>query len=237
MEKKSHKTKISIIIMIVSIVILIFGIVLLFNDSKSYHKEKCEEFVKENLTCSKGQIVFLGDSITDLCELDNYYSEIGLELYNRGISGDTIIDLKSRLDISAIDIEPSIIVLMIGTNDVNWARTTNAIIETYEKIVEEIYEKLPNVKLYIMSVIPQNEDIESYTPFNVDIHNRRIIDLNIEIKQLANKYNAVYVDLYPHLLDSEGYLDKKYSDDGLHLNHNGFVVWSNILKPYLSVTK
>ena len=133
-----------------------------------------EEFVKENLTCSKGQIVFLGDSITDLCPLDNYYGELGLELYNRGISGDTTINLKSRLDISAFDIEPSIIILMIGTNDVNLGRTTNAIMETYEEIVEEIYEKLPNVKLYIMSVIPQNEDIESYTPFDVDINMERM---------------------------------------------------------------
>ena len=29
------------------------------------------------------------------------------------------------------------------------------------------------------------------------------------------------------------YLIEKYSDDGIHLNHNGFVVWSAILKPML----
>ena len=134
MEKKTHKVNISLIIMVISLIILIIGVVLFINDSNSYHKEKCEEFIKENPTCTKRQIVFLGDSITDLCELDNYYSEVGLELYNRGISGDTTINLKSRLDISAFDIEPSIIILMIGTNDVNLGRTTNAIMETYDSI-------------------------------------------------------------------------------------------------------
>ena len=150
MEKKPLKVKSSLIIIIVSIAILILGIVLLVNDSKSYHNEKCKEFANENLTFSKGQIVFLGDSITDLCELDVYYEDLELKLYNRGISGDTTVDLKNRLDVSAFEIEPSIIVLMIGTNDINWGRSTNAIMETYEEIVSEIYNRLPNVKLYVI---------------------------------------------------------------------------------------
>ena len=233
-DKKPLKVKSSLIIIILSIAVLILGIVLLINDSKSYHNEKCREFAKENLTFSKGQIVFLGDSITDLCELDNYYEDLELKLYNRGISGDTTIDLKNRLDVSAFEIEPSIIVLMIGTNDINWGRSINAIMETYEEIVSEIYNRLPNVKLYVMSVIPQNKDLESYTPFNIDTHLPRIIELNQEITKLSTKYDFTYIDLYPSLLDSDGYLDKKYSDDGLHLNHNGFIVWSNILKPHLN---
>ena len=212
---------------------MVLGITLLVIDSKSYHKEKCEEFANENLTISAGQIVFLGDSITDLCELENYYTNLNLQLYNRGISGDTTIDLKNRLDVSAIDIKPSVIVLMIGTNDINWGRSVSAILQTYEEILKELYSNLPKLKLYIMSVIPQNKDLELYTPFYIDNHISKIKELNIKLVELAAKYNATYVDLYPLLLDSDGYLNKKYSDDGLHLNHEGFVVWSNILKQYL----
>ena len=213
--------------------IMVLGITLLVIESKSYHEEKCEEFLEENLTIPDGQIVFLGDSITDLCVLKNYYTNLDLELYNRGISGDTTIDLKNRLDVSAIDIKPSVIVLMIGTNDINWGRSVSAILETYEEILNELYLNLPELKLYIMSVIPQNKDLESYTPFNVDNHISKIKELNLKLVELAVKYDATYVDLYPLLLDNEGYLDKKYSDDGLHLNHNGFVVWSNLLSEYL----
>ena len=213
--------------------IMVLGITLLVIESKSYHEEKCEEFLEENLTIPDGQIVFLGDSITDLCELKTYYPDLDLKSYNRGISGDTTIDLKKRLDVSALDIKPSVIVLMIGTNDINWGRSVNAILETYEEILKELKLNIPELKLYIMSVIPQNKDLESYTPFNVDNHLSKIKELNTKLVELALIYNATYVDLYPLLLDSEGYLDKKYSNDGLHLNHEGFVVWSNLLTEYL----
>ena len=52
-----------------------------------------------------------------MCELDTYYTDMELNLYNRGISGDTTIDLKNRMDVSAFEIKPSVIVLMIGTNN------------------------------------------------------------------------------------------------------------------------
>jgi lysophospholipase L1-like esterase len=42
------------------------------------------------------------------------------------------------------------------------------------------------------------------------------------------------IDLYPHFLNDQKKLDKKYTLDGLHLNAEGYKVWAGILKKYLS---
>ena len=121
------KNKLSIIflaiIAILSIVIVFLGIYT-YNfsnpnesDFEKYYKMKTEAFAVNNTNASKGQIVFIGDSITDLCPLDDYYSDLQLATYNRGIGGDTTAGVLKRLDVSALQINPSKVVLLIGAND------------------------------------------------------------------------------------------------------------------------
>ena len=44
---------------------------------------------------------------------------------------------------------------------------------------------------------------------------------------------AVYVNLYSHFLNAEGELDKKYSNDGLHLSGKGYILWKEIVNNYI----
>ena len=59
------------------------------------------------------------------------------------------------------------------------------------------------------------------------------MNLNPQIEEIVNEFNYKYVNLFPNFADSNNYLIEQYSDDGIHLNHNGFVEWSRILKPLL----
>ena len=235
MKKKLSKLNIIFIVVISVLVVAVttLTILLCYKEELSYYDMKCESFEVQNANLSKGQIIFIGDSITDLYPLDNYYADLDLAVYNRGIGGDTTVGVKNRLDLSLFDLAPSKIVLMIGTNDINGLRSVNDILVTYEEIVATIYEKLPNIDLYIMSVIPQNYDLESYTNINVDNSMERINELNKGIIQIANKYNSTYFDLYSLLLDDSGMLDKNYSSDGIHLNEKGFIIWTNLIKEHL----
>ncbi len=199
---------------------------------KSYYDIKCESFGVQNANLSYGQIVFVGDSITDLYKLDSYYSDLPLAVYNRGIGGDTTEGVLRRLDVSVFDIEPSCVVLMIGTNDVDGGVENSKIAENYREIVGKIYRELPSVELYCVSVIPQNEVLETYTTLNIEENTEKILLLNEEIKKISTEYGAIYVDLFSRLADSENKLIKEYSDDGLHLNSAGFEVWTATLKPY-----
>lgn len=202
-------------------------------DHLQYYNNKCQSYQTQNVNLAKGQVVFLGDSITDLYILDDHYADLPVAVYNRGISGDTTQGVLDRLQVSAFDIAPSVIVLMIGTNDINGNYEKAGILQRYEKIIDEIYKALPDVTLFCMSVIPQNEDLETYSTVKVEKTTEIILEVNGQIKALAEKKGATFLDLFPLLADENNRLIQEYSDDGLHLNKSGLTVWTDLLKPYL----
>ena len=67
----------------------------------------------------------------------------------------------------------------------------------------------------------------------LDEINEQVIVLNSSIKEWSTQYDFTYLDLYSLVTDEYGYFDKQYTDDGIHLNKNGFIVWTNLLKPHL----
>ena len=199
----------------------------------TYYDMKCHGYEVNNHNLLKEQIVFIGDSITDLCQLDLYYDDLDLKSYNRGIGGDTTDGVLKRLKVSLYDISPSIVVLMIGTNDIIGNKDNTEILNNYKKIIKNINETLVNSKLICMSIIPSNYDINEYSNVDVINHNNNVIYINNEINKLTSTYNFTYVDIYSLLIDDNKVLKKECSDDGLHLNHNGFIIWSNAIKHLL----
>lgn len=200
---------------------------------QEYYNNKCQSYSVQNANLAKGQIVFIGDSITDLYILDDHYADLPLASYNRGIGGDTTAGVLDRLQVSIFDIQPSVVVLMIGSNDINGGIDSDEILQRYEAIIDSIYTALPEVDLYCMSIIPQNKDLETYTEIRVDKTTSAILAINPRIQALAESKDAIYLDLFSLLADENNLLIQDYSDDGIHLNNNGLSVWTALLKPYL----
>ena len=83
-ENKRRKISIKDIVYISTTVLLVGGLIttsILLNVKKNnevsqdYYDKKVAQFTMENGNFSKGQIVFIGDSITDLYHLDDYYHD------------------------------------------------------------------------------------------------------------------------------------------------------------------
>ncbi len=203
------------------------------SDMQIYYDNKVAAYSVQNVNAAKGQIVFIGDSITDLYILDDHYADLSRACYNRGIGGDTTSGVLRRLKVSLFDISPSVIVLMIGTNDINGGVSQSEILTRYEQIIDEIYSALPQVDLYCMSIIPQNEQIEEYSHIKLDKTTAEIIAINPKIRALAEGRGATYLDLFSLIADENDHLIREYSDDGLHLNTKGLAVWTQLIKPYL----
>lgn len=204
------------------------------NDFQKYYDNKVFSYRVQNANLSKGQVVFIGDSITDLYVLDDHYADLDLACYNRGIGGDTTAGVLKRLQVSVFDLEPSVVVLMIGTNDVNGNLPKNEILDRYRQIVEAIRTTLPDTKLYCVSLIPQNKQLEEDSEIDVDHTTEVILRLNPEIRQIAETAGAQYIDLFPLLADSDNFLLPEYSDDGIHLNETGLAVWTDLMLPLLT---
>ncbi|MCR5564322.1 MAG: hypothetical protein K6F59_00815 [Gammaproteobacteria bacterium] len=242
MEKKLSKIEIILLSIIGALTLAVIGLsiwIIMLKKKQSqptpseYYSTKCASFEVQNANLSQGQIIFIGDSITDLFPLDNYFTSLSLATYNRGIGGDVTQGVLDRLKVSLFDLNPSKVVLMIGINDIDSGKTPKQIETNYKKILKKIKDNLPNTEVYCMSIISQHNTIETYTNLRLSYTIPTIMQTNTYIQSLAQEFGYTYVDLFHATCDSDNALIKSYSDDGLHLNANGFEVWSNVIKPYL----
>ena len=184
------------------------------NELSMYYQSKCQKF-EELLEKEKDcDIDFIGDSITDLYNVEDYFQEY--KVANRGIGGDTTDGLLKRLDISAFKLNPKVISLLIGTNN------PDTCMNDYEVILNSFKTNLPNTKVAVLSILPRRgKDLCE-----------KIVRNNAQIKNLANKYEYTYVDLYDSFTNGETLqVDESLFDDGLHPNKKGYQVMSDALKP------
>ncbi|MDP3147718.1 MAG: GDSL-type esterase/lipase family protein [Ignavibacteria bacterium] len=176
----------------------------------------------EVLPDEEGEIIFLGNSITEYCQWHELFGNPKVK--NRGIGGDNTEGVLSRVD-EVVSSRPSKIFLMIGINDISAGYKAPKIADTIEKIVENILQKSPKTLLYLQSVLPVN-----YKLFGNKIDNKDVMKLNELIQSIASKRNLTYIDLFSNLKSSDNQLDENYTYDGLHLNGNGYLIWKEIIK-------
>lgn len=167
-------------------------------------------------------ILFQGDSITDCGRSREDNTQIGTgyallvksqlgfenpnqyEFYNRGISGNRIVDVYARIKADIINLKPDYMSLLIGVNDV-WHEigANNGVDEEkFEKIycmlIEEIKEALPEVKIMILEPFclkgQATEDTDTqpdkWNTFYAEVKKRAV-----KAKVVAQKYGLVYVEL------------------------------------------
>ena len=59
--------------------------------------------------------------------------------------------------------------------------------------------------------------------------------INDLLKPLAEKGRVTYIDLYSHFVDgATGKMNPQYTNDGLHLLGKGYLLWRDIVKPYVN---
>ena len=161
-----------------------------------------------------GRVVFLGDSITEFCDLGAYYP--GLNAVNSGISGDTTSGILERMDSSVYAYEPQVVVLLAGINDLLSGTDEAAVIQNLFAIVAGIHEHLPACRVIVQSVYPVH-------PWYGAEAAERIRTVDRALQTGAEERQYTYLDLFSVLkaADSDG-LDERYSDDGLHPNDAGY---------------
>ncbi len=193
-----------------------------------YWNNKNKAYIEENKTAEINQIVFLGDSLTDGYDLNAHFSS-DLLIYNRGIAGDKTDGVLDRLDSNVLKIEPSVIVLLIGINDIHGGRSLETVEKNYRQILDMIQEELPECEVYIESLYPTNTMIYShFTDYWDDI---RLF--NSTLQSIAIEYDYTYMNVYSELVSGEE-LKRDFTFDGLHLNNDGYLVVSNVIASYVN---
>ena len=177
-----------------------------------------------------GNILFLGDSLTDYYNLSKYYQD---ELViNSGIAGNTTDDILNDMYNRVYKYNPSKVILLIGTNDIAHGKDVEYIVNNINKIINLIREKLPNCKIYLESLYPINNTNNSKIDHNMVANrtNKIINQINAKINKIQN---TTYINVHDSLIDTNGNLNINYTIEGLHINNNGYERITKIIKPYL----
>ncbi len=186
-----------------------------------HHHEQKKDFFK-HYPIHHGDIVFLGDSITDGARWDELFP--GLPVKNRGINADTVEGVVQRLDDILVG-QPAAIFILIGTNDLPWFvyHNNDAILAQYEIILQRCKNETPLTQVFVQSILPRHARYAN-----------RIRNLNQQLKSLTEKYAYEYIDLFPHFADKNGQMLAELSNDQLHLMGSGYARWVELIKPIIS---
>ncbi len=184
----------------------------------------------EMLTVNHDDIVFLGNSITDGCEWSELFNNNHIK--NRGISGDIVQGVYERLD-PIINGHPQKIFLMIGVNDISHDLQADTIVRAIVKVMDKIGSVSPKTKLYIQSLLPVNEDFGKY--LGATKRGDIVTAINKELEKVCKDKGLTYIDVYSHFIASDSQkLDPKYTNDGLHLLGDAYLIWKSVLEKYIN---
>ncbi len=185
-------------------------------------QKKMDNFSYLNRFAKQGQIVLVGDSITELFDMelfDDFSAMSGLRVYNRGIGGDTSDRLVERVEDNVVAIKPSVVVLLIGINDLYRKYVPiDYVLDNTRTIINKIVTALPNVKIVVQNVYPVNDKISP----RLKGLNAKVVMYNIKLQRLCQELGVENVDMTSLLSDEAGQLDCELTYDGLHPRSNGF---------------
>lgn len=170
----------------------------------------------------ENRVVFMGDSITD--GWGRRYGEFfpGKPYVNRGISGQTTPQMVLRFRSDVIALEPKVVVILAGTNDIagNTGPLTLGEIEGYLTTMVEL-ARANGIQVVLSSVMPVCDYIRPQTERRPP---DKIIALNTWMKSYTSAHHLVYLDYYSAMLDDKQMLRKELTYDGLHPNAEGYAV-------------
>lgn len=197
------------------------------------------------------KIVFFGDSITDMNRDRNedngcppfclgvgypnfVAGELGFtapneyDVVNRGISGNRVVDLYARIKADVWNLEPDVLSILIGVNDVwheiEWGRN-GVDIERYEKVyrmlLEDTKARFPQMKIllcepFVLRGLATSATEERWERFC------EVREYAKVVKKLADEYGAYFVplqDTLDALAEKNG--AETYLYDGVHPSATG----------------
>lgn len=226
---KNTIEKLLIIIGILNIIVI--SIFLTIPQTKAnYEPQQCQW--KTDISKNEN-FVFLGDSITDWYPIEELYED--MPIVNSGKAGYKTQDILEEMDELVYQYNPTKVVILIGTNDLNNDVPEDKMLENIKKIIKDIKKNRKKAKLYVQSIYPiNNSDNDKINKDTVGVRtNETIQRVNKQIKKICKQQNVTYIDMYSELVDNEGNLMLKYTKDGLHISELGYLKITRILLSYL----
>jgi len=173
------------------------------------------------------RVVFMGNSITIgwLKNRPEFFK--GKPYINRGISGQTTPQMLIRFRQDVVNLQPKVVVLLAGTNDIagNTGPSTIEMIMDNIKGMSEIAHA-NGIKVILSSTLPAYD-----YPWKPGLEPAgKIIKLNTLIKEYAESNDHIYLDYFSAMVDERNGLPKKYARDEVHPTVEGYMVMEPLVE-------
>jgi lysophospholipase L1-like esterase len=203
------------------------------------HQELLEKAKKGRI-----DVYFEGDSITRRWGTSDAQYKPFLENWRQNFFGWNAADfgwgadltqhILWRLHNGELDnVNPKVIVLMAGTNNVgnkspegNNDPRIDAVTRGIKAILDTFRQKSPNSTIILMGITPRNDNMAVMPIINA---------INERISKFADGKKIRYLNINDKLADKDGKLFEGMTNkDLLHLDVKGYQVWADALKPILT---
>lgn len=183
--------------------------------TKTNYPNRLKKFMED--TISTGDIVMLGNSLTE--QGGNWSVRLGQSnVKNRGIAGDNTDGVLARLN-ELLCNAPSIVFIMIGTNDLFTRYSAEKIAENIDQIATTLLQELSETRVVVQTLMPLGEG----HPQKI-----KLIAVN-DLLRGMNERAYELIDTYQEMANDSGDLPTDYTNDGVHLTSTGYGKWSQFL--------
>lgn len=170
----------------------------------------------------QGAVLFVGSSSIRLWEtLSEDFPD--QQVINRGFGGCELADVVHFADRIILPYKPRTVVVYAGDNDMANGKKPEQIVTDYKQLVRLIHQGLPQTRIGYISIKP------SLARWN-------LADKIRKTNSLIKKYSShdrllTYIDIFTPMLGKDGTPRKELlAQDGLHLNSEGYALWTERVK-------
>ena len=173
----------------------------------------------------KGAILFIGSSSIRLwkslaADFPTHH------VLNRGFGGSEVSDSVAFADRIVMPYEPKLIVFYAGGNDIHGGKSAEQVAADFRTFVEKVRAKLPNEPIDYISIAGNPARWAE-----VD----KVKAANGMIEKFCKETPGLkFIDVYSHMLGQDGLPRPEiFGPDKLHMNPEGYKLWTQIIGPYL----
>ncbi|MBU5455044.1 SGNH/GDSL hydrolase family protein [Caproiciproducens sp. MSJ-32] len=175
---------------------------------------------------SKKTLVLLGDSLTygyGIHKKESWAYKLNsienLNVINRGVNGSTTTDMLNRFTKDVINLNPDIIFIMGGTNDVLSNRDLSLILNNIKLMIKEGSTITKNIIIGIPPTIYKSNNSHFIDLETFDYIFKNLKKLRLALINLCKELDIKYIDFFTETNLPE-YYDYIFID-GVHLNALG----------------
>lgn len=198
------------------------------NDARLRDFSQVNRYREGNRTVGSVDVVFMGDSITDVWPQERFGPFFpGKRYVSRGISGQTTPQMLVRMRPDVINLKPKAVVILAGTNDIagNTGPMTDEDIQSNLMSMTAL-AAASGIKVILSSILPTSNYhvAPNGVPQTTLRPMARIRALNDWMRQYAQANGHDYLDYMPAMIDSAGLMKAELTNDDLHPNAAGYAV-------------